>query len=424
MKILLLGSGGREHAIAWRLRQDDPAVEIFVAPGNAGTARIGHNLPINVTDLDGLVAWAQTEKPDLTVVGPEAPLCAGVVDRFEQAGLPIFGPNAAAARLEGSKVYSKNIVLKHNLPTAPGKCFSDSATALAHSRATPAFPQVLKADGLAAGKGVVIVQTPAEAEETIRQIMDERVFGEAGAQLIIEECSVGREMSIHVITDGISHVMLPVSQDHKRIGENDTGLNTGGMGAYAPAPFATPELKAEISAKIVEPVLAAFRKEGIDFRGILYIGLMWTKSGPSIIEFNVRGGDPETQVLLPLIETPLVEIFQAVREQRLGKLDVKFNTRHAVSVVMAAPGYPGTPITGATINGLDHESDLPDTTVFHAGTKQHGRHVVTGGGRVLSVTAWAADLASARERAYQRVAKIHFAGSQVRRDIGARLTLE
>jgi phosphoribosylamine--glycine ligase len=331
MKILLLGSGGREHALAWRMQQDDPGLELFIAPGNAGTARIGTNLPLSATDLDGLVAWAQKEKPDLTVVGPEAPLCAGVVDRFEQAGLPIFGPNAAAARLEGSKVYSKKVVLKHQLPTAPGECFSDSAAALAYSRKYNTYPQVLKADGLAAGKGVVIAQTATEAEETIRQIMDERVFGEAGAQLVIEECSSGREMSVHVVTDGISHVVLPIAQDHKRIGENDTGLNTGGMGAYAPAPFATDELKAEISAKIVTPVLAAFRQEGIDFRGILYIGLMWTKSGPSIIEFNVRGGDPETQVLLPLIDTPLVDIFQAVREQRLG-----------VAAYSASP--PGQPI--------------------------------------------------------------------------------
>jgi phosphoribosylamine--glycine ligase len=422
MKILLLGSGGREHALAWRMQQDDPGLELFIAPGNAGTARIGTNLPLSATDLDGLVAWAQKEKPDLTVVGPEAPLCAGVVDRFEQAGLPIFGPNAAAARLEGSKVYSKKVVLKHQLPTAPGECFSDSAAALAYSRKYNTYPQVLKADGLAAGKGVVIAQTATEAEETIRQIMDERVFGEAGAQLVIEECSSGREMSVHVVTDGISHVVLPIAQDHKRIGENDTGLNTGGMGAYAPAPFATDELKAEISAKIVTPVLAAFRQEGIDFRGILYIGLMWTKSGPSIIEFNVRGGDPETQVLLPLIDTPLVDIFQAVREQRLGALAVKFNALHAVSIVMAAEGYPGTPKTGAPIEGLDPE--LPGTTIFHAGTKLAGNQVVTSGGRVLSVTAWAADLATAREQAYQRVAKIHFAGSQVRRDIAARLTLE
>jgi phosphoribosylamine--glycine ligase len=422
MKILLLGSGGREHAIAWRLKQDDPRLELFTAPGNAGTAKLGTNLALSATDLDGLVAWATREKPDLTVVGPEAPLCAGVVDRFEQAGLAIFGPNKAAARLEGSKVYTKNFLLKHGLPTSPGAGFSDSASALDYSRKQKVFPQVIKADGLAAGKGVIIAKTSEEAEQTIRQIMEERVFGNAGSQLLIEEFSAGREMSIHVLTDGISHVILPISQDHKKLGDGDTGLNTGGMGAYAPAPFATPELQAQISKLVVEPVLAGFRKEGIDFRGILYIGIIWTKNGPSILEFNVRGGDPETQVLLPLIDTPLVELFQAVREQRLGALKVQLNAKHAVTIVLAAAGYPGTPETGAVIEGLD--VDVPDTCVFHAGTKLDGGKVVTNGGRVLSVTAWGAELASARSLAYQRASKIHFAGSQYRRDIAARLTLE
>src|SRR5476651_2604972 len=333
MKILLLGSGGREHALAWRLRQDDPGLQLFTAPGNAGTGQLGVNLPLGATDLDGLVAWALREKPDLTIVGPEAPLCAGVVDRFEQAGLPIFGPNAAAARLEGSKVYTKNFLLKHGLPTAPGACFSDSLSAYAYSQKQQVYPQVLKADGLAAGKGVIIAQAPVEAAQTIHRIMDLRIFGDAGREMVIEEFLPGREMSIHVLTDGVSHFILPIAQDHKKLGEGDSGPNTGGMGAYAPAPFATEELQAQIAAQIVEPVLAAFRKEGIDFRGILYIGLMWTKNGPSIIEFNVRGGDPETQVLVPLIDTPLVEIFRAVREQRLGKLQIQSNTNHAVTIV-------------------------------------------------------------------------------------------
>ncbi len=422
MKILLLGSGGREHALAWRLRRDHPEVQIFIAPGNAGTAQLGTNLLLAATDLDGLVAWALKEKPDLTIVGPEAPLCAGVVDRFEKAGLPIFGPNAAAARLEGSKVFSKNFLLKYGLPTAPGAGFSESLPAYTYSQKHPVYPQVIKADGLAAGKGVIIAQSPGEAAQTIHRIMDLRIFGEAGRELLIEEFLPGREMSVHVLTDGISHVMLPIAQDHKRLGEGDTGLNTGGMGAYAPAPFATEALKAQISSEVVEPVLTALRKEGIDFRGILYIGLIWTKEGPRILEFNVRGGDPETQVLLPLIETPLVEIFQAIREQRLGKLEVRFNALHAVTIVLAAGGYPGTPETGVPIEGL--EIELPGTCVFHAGTKIEGTHVVTNGGRVLSVTAWASDLATARDLAYQRVAKIHFAGSQYRRDIAARLTLE
>jgi len=422
MKILLLGSGGREHALAWRLRRDDPGLQLFTAPGNAGTGRLGTNLAIGATDLDGLVVWAMREKPDLTVVGPEAPLCAGVVDRFEQAGLPIFGPNAAAARLEGSKVFTKNFLLKYGLPTAAGACFSESLPAYDYSQKHNVYPQVLKADGLAAGKGVIIAQTPREAAQTIDRIMDQRIFGEAGRALVIEEFLPGREMSVHVLTDGISHFVLPLAQDHKRLGEGDSGPNTGGMGAYAPAPFATAELQARISAQVVAPVLAALREEGIDFRGILYIGIIWTKEGPSILEFNVRGGDPETQVLLPLIDTPLVEIFQAVREQRLGKLEIRLNSNHAVTVVLAAAGYPGTPETGAMIEGLD--LDAPGTAVFEAGTKQEGKRVVANGGRVLSVTAWAADLASARKLAYERVAKIHFAGSQYRRDIAARLTLE
>jgi phosphoribosylamine--glycine ligase len=404
VKILLIGSGGREHALAWALHRDDPRIELFTAPGNAGTARFGTNLAISATDLDGLLAWAQVEKPDFTIVGPEAPLCAGVVDRFEAAGFPIFGPNQAAARLEGSKVFTKEFLLRHHLPTAPGRGFTDATEALAYSREHDTFPQVLKADGLASGKGVIIAQDGEESAATIWRIMEDRIFGEAGNAMVIEEFLPGREMSVHVLTDGISHVMLPIAQDHKKLGEGDTGPNTGGMGAYAPAPFATEELQARIAREIVDPVVAALRRDGIDFRGILYIGLIWTKDGPQILEFNVRGGDPETQVLLPLIDTPLVEIFQAVREQRLGKLDVRLNSRHAVTIVLAAAGYPGTPETGAIIDGL--EADQPSSFVFHGGTKWEGQYVAVSGGRVLTVTAWAADLASARDAAYRRAAKI------------------
>lgn len=422
MKILVIGSGSREHALAWRLQRDDPQAKLFIAPGNAGTAELGTNLPIAATDLDGLLRWAMQEKPDLTVVGPEAPLCAGVVDRFEAAGLPIFGPRQAAARLEGSKVFTKEFLLKHGLPTAGGVAFTDSALAKGYCRAQALYPQVVKADGLAAGKGVIIAKTAEEAQDAVRRIMDERVFGNAGRALVIEDFLPGREMSIHVLTDGLSHVILPISQDHKRLGDGDSGPNTGGMGAYAPAPFATQEIQGRVSAEIVEPVLAAFRREGIDFRGILYIGLIWTAEGPQILEFNVRGGDPETQVLLPLIETPLVEILQAVREQKLGQCPVRFNALQAVTIVMAAEGYPDQPVSGTPITGL--ELELPGTFVFHGGTKRAGNDIVTSGGRVLSVTAWASDLARARELAYQRLSKIDFAGSQYRRDIAARLTLE
>jgi phosphoribosylamine--glycine ligase len=252
--------------------------------------------------------------------------------------------------------------------------------------------------------------------------MDERVFGEAGGAIFIEDFLPGREMSVHVLTDGISHAILPIAQDHKKLGDGDTGPNTGGMGAYAPAPFATDAVQSRVVREIVEPVLAALRRDGIDFRGILYIGLMWTPTGPQVIEFNVRGGDPEVQVLLPLIDTPLVELFQAVRDQRLAKCPVRFNALHAVTIVMAALGYPDAPVTGSPISGLD--VDAPETFVFHGGTKFAGKDVVTSGGRVLSVTGWADDLATARDRAYQRVAKIHFAGCHYRRDIAARLTLE
>ena len=422
MKILLLGSGGREHALAWRLRGDDPVAQLYIAPGNAGTEQLGTNLPFSATDLEGLLRWASEEKPDLTVVGPEAPLCAGVVDAFEKAGLPIFGPNGAAARLEGSKVFTKTFLLKHGLPTAPGECFSDSLAAYIYSQKHPTYPQVIKAEGLAAGKGVILAPVPSEAALAIHRIMDRRVFGDAGASIVIEDFLPGREMSVHVLTDGRAHVILPIAQDHKRLGEGDTGPNTGGMGAYAPAPFAGDEVQKRISREIVEPVLEALRREGIDFRGILYIGLMWTPQGPKILEFNVRGGDPETQVLLPLIDTPLVEIFQAIREQRLDRCAIRFNSRQAVTIVLAAVGYPESPVTGAVIDGL--EVTLPDTFVFHGGTRMNGGKVVTNGGRVLSVTAWSNDLTAARDLAYQRAAKIHFAGCQYRRDIAARLTLE
>ncbi len=340
MKILLIGSGGREHAMAWRLRQDDPAVELFIAPGNAGTAQLGTNLPLGATDLDGLVAWAAKEKPDLTIVGPEAPLCAGVVDRFEAAGLAIFGPNAAAARLEGSKVFTKEILLKHGLPTAGGASFTDSKAAAEYLAQRPSYPQVLKADGLAAGKGVIIADTPAEAAAALGQIMDLRVFGDAGNQLVIEDFMAGREMSVHVLTDGISHVILPISQDHKKLGDDDTGLNTGGMGAYAPAPFATAELQAEIAQLVVEPTLAAFRAEGIDFRGILFIGLIWTKDGPSILEFNVRGGDPRRRCFCRCWMCRWWSCSRPCASAGWAKVPLRLNAKHAVTVVLAAAGYP------------------------------------------------------------------------------------
>ena len=423
MKYLVIGSGGREHAFAWRLKRDEPGAQIFVAPGNAGTEEIGTNVPIAVTDIDGLVTWAQREKPDMTIVGPEAPLCAGVVDRFQAAGLTIFGPNKAAARLEGSKVYTKNFLLKYNLPTAPGAGFSSSADALAYSRAHPQFPQVLKADGLAAGKGVIIAQDAAEAEATIHRIMDERVFGDAGREMVIEEFLPGREMSIHVITDGLAYRMFPIAQDHKKLLDGDKGPNTGGMGAYAPAPFATPELIAQVATEVVEPVLAAFKQEGIDFRGILYIGLIWTPAGPSILEFNVRGGDPEIQVLLPLLETPLVGILRAVCDRQLGSLKINILPLFAVSVVMAAPGYPDSPQTGIPITVITEKLADLDAAVFHGATCRIGNNCLSNGGRVLSPTAWGEDLTLVRQNVYRITEKIVLADLRYRRDIADNVSL-
>ena len=415
MKYLVVGSGGREHAFVWRLKMDEPDAEVFIAPGNAGTGMMGTNVPIPVTDLDALVAWAKRERPDLTIVGPEGPLCAGIVDRFEDAGLTIFGPRQAAARLEGSKVYTKNFLLKYGLPTAPGACFDSSAEALAYSRARPEFPQVIKADGLAAGKGVIIAQDAAEAEKAIREIMDERVFGDAGRELVIEEFLPGREMSVHVVTDGESYRLLPIAQDHKKLLDGDKGPNTGGMGAYAPAPFATPELIERVEREIVRPVLAAFKKEKINFQGILYIGLIWSAVGPKILEFNVRGGDPETEVLLPLLRTPLTEILRAVTEKRLGALNIEFQSLYAVTVVMAARGYPQAPQLGDSIMGLDDEMD--GTFAFHGGTAFSGSNCLTSGGRVLAPTAWGTFLPDVRRLVYQKVDRICFAGSVYRCDI-------
>lgn len=422
MKVLIIGSGGREHTMAWKLKTDDPSLKLFIAPGNAGTASLGENVPIGVGKIEELSRWAEKNRPDMTFVGPEVPLCAGVVDAFEKLGLAIFGPNAKAAQLEGSKVFTKGILQKYNLPTAKGQSFTDANAAHLYSQ-NLGYPQVIKADGLAAGKGVLIAQTPREAAMAIHQVMVEKAFGSAGAKVLLEEFLVGREASIHVVTDGDTYRYFPVSQDHKRIGDGDTGANTGGMGAYAPAPLVDDAMRETISKTILDPLFVAFKQEGIDFRGILYAGLMLTAQGPKVLEFNVRFGDPETQVLLPLLETPLIEVARAVSEKRLGKLDLKFRNVSAVSIVMAAANYPGDPKLGDAIHGLDK---VPDESgkivVFHAGTKKQGREIVTNGGRVLTVTAWDETLERARELAYHGVSKIQFAGAQFRYDIAAKLT--
>lgn len=418
MKILIIGSGAREHAIAWKVKQDPRVTQIFVAPGNAGTANIAQNISIPVTDLNALLDWAKSERPDYTIVGPEVPLCLGVVDLFEKENLPIFGPNKQGAQLEGSKIFTKNILVKYGIPTALSGSFTELDQAEAFSK-TLGFPQVIKADGLAAGKGVLIVQSFSEAQEGLKQILVDRQFGEAGNSVLIEEFLDGQEASIHAITDGKSYRILPSAQDHKRVGDADTGLNTGGMGAYAPAPCVTKEILETVRKTVFDPLLIAFQKEGIDYRGVLYAGLMLTSKGPKVLEFNARLGDPETQVLLPLLETSLIDVVDAVWKRSLDQIEFKVSPLHAMTIVMAAPGYPENPITGSTIRGLDTLGES-NTSVFHAGTKLLGDQVTTAGGRVLTVTAWDKTLRNARDAAYQRLSHLSFDGAHYRRDIGYR----
>ncbi len=418
MKILIVGNGGREHAIGWSLHQDDRVRELYFAPGNAGTARIGTNLAMSATDLAAITAWAETEQPDLTVVGPEAPLCIGLVDRLEALNLKAFGPNEKAAQLEGSKIFTKNLMALARIPTAESASFTDAAAALEYV-AQAELPLVVKADGLASGKGVLICQTQAEAEEAVRTIMTERQFGDAGNQVLIEEFLDGQEASIHAVTDGTDLVFFSPSQDHKRIFDGDQGPNTGGMGAYAPTPAVDAALMTSVTETVFLPLLEAFRQSGIQYKGVLYGGLMLTSKGPKVLEFNCRFGDPETQVLLPLLETPLLDILLATVNGSLSQIDFRVKPQSAMTVVMASPGYPEQPHTGDPITGID-EVAAEDQFVFHAGTSGSPATPVTAGGRVLSVTGIGTTLHAARDQAYAGISKISFPNAQYRNDIGHR----
>ena len=416
MKILIIGNGCREHAIGWFLSKDRRVKKLWFAVGNAGTEQLGENIAISSSDIDQLCAWAVAEKPDLTVVGPEAPLCAGIVDAFEQKGLKIFGPNKSAARLEGSKLFSKALFVKAGIPTAKSRRFFDSPDAIAYSKTHP-FPQVIKADGLASGKGVVIAQNFEEAERAIVNMMDRAAFGEAGRRILIEEFLVGQELSVHAITDGETYRLFPSAHDHKRIFDGDEGPNTGGMGAYAPSPLFTPQLREKVCHTVFDPLLKALKEEGVDYRGVLYAGLMLTNDGLKVLEFNSRFGDPETQVMLPLLDTPLLDILLAVVDKRLKDVDVKIEpNKAALTVVLAAPGYPGQPSLGAEIFGLDSAQKW----VFHGGTRMQGNAVVTSSGRVLSVTAVGETARVASDQAYKMIEGICFEKMHYRRDIGAR----
>ncbi len=421
MKVLVIGSGGREHALAWKLKQSPRVSEVVVAPGNAGTAtEFGvRNAAVAMHDVDNLLQLAKVENVALTVVGPEVPLVAGIVDRFRGAGLRCFGPRKLAAQLEGSKNFAKEFLVRHNIPTARHAAFDRLEPALAHVR-THGAPIVIKADGLAAGKGVVVALTLPDAEQALRDMLGAHAFGDASARVVVEEFLDGEEASYIVLCDGRRALPLATSQDHKRRDDRDLGPNTGGMGAYSPAPVVTPEVEKRILREIIEPTLAGMAAEGAPFIGFLYAGLMIDKFGaPRVIEFNVRMGDPETQPIMLRLKSDLVDLIDAALDGRLDKVSASWDTRPALGVVLAAHGYPGKVRLGDAIDGLDADFGA-GVKVFHAGTKSENGKIVTAGGRVLTVCALGEDFADAQKRAYEAVRKIKADGLFCRRDIGWR----
>jgi len=427
MKILVIGSGGREHALVWKLAQSPRVTRMWCAPGNAGIAGetlAGHSSTVECVDiaaenLPALLAFAIEKKPDLTVVGPDNPLDLGIVDLFQKNGLRIWGPNKNAAQFESSKVFSQNFMDKHGIPTARAASFTEAKAA--RDFAVELRGQcAVKADGLALGKGVLICRSVEEASGAIDDMLVNQNYGRAGRRIVIQELLEGMEISLHALCDGRTARLFPAAQDHKRVGEKDTGPNTGGMGAYCPAPFLTETELAEVERKILGPWLRGCQEEGIDFCGILYPGVMLTKDGPKVLEFNARFGDPETQAYLMRLENDLTELLEACVERRLDKMTLRWRPEAAVCVVMASAGYPGPYAKGKPIRGLAEAAQLPDTKVFHAGTALANNQVVTNGGRVLGVTALGAGLAEARDRAYAAVQKIQFDGAQFRRDIAAK----
>jgi phosphoribosylamine--glycine ligase len=421
MKVLVIGSGGHEHALAWKLKQSPRVGEVIVAPGNAGTAREPgvRNVAIAVTDIAGLVKLAQDEGVELTVVGPEVPLVAGVVDAFRERGLRIFGPRKAAAQLEGSKAFAKDFLARHRIPTAAYEVFTDVDKALAYLRRQRA-PIVVKADGLAAGKGVVVANTLADAELAVRDMLGGNALGEAGSRVVIEDFLEGEEASYIVMCDGKHALPFATSQDHKRRDEGDLGPNTGGMGAYSPAPVVTPEIEARVLRDVIEPTLRGMAVDGAPFLGFLYAGLMISPNGDiKVLEFNARMGDPETQPILMRLKSDLVELIDAALDGTLDRARAEWDPRPSLGIVVAAQNYPSTPKTGDAIEGLD--AAMPrDAKIFHAGTKLDGDRVVSAGGRVLTVCALGDDIARARETAYAAAKHVKLAGSFYRRDIAHR----
>lgn len=418
MKILVVGSGGREHTMVWKLAQSPRNPQLFCAPGNAGIESLAACVPIKADDIAGLRDFVIREQIDLTLVGPEAPLALGIADEFRKAKLKIFGPTRNAARLEASKIFSKDIMARAKIPTARARHFDKLADALAYVEQHE-LPLVIKADGLAQGKGVIIATTRDAAREAIVDSMDKAVFGQAGKQVLIEQFLDGEELTIMAFTDGRTVAPMLPAQDHKRVGDGDTGLNTGGMGAYCPTPLGTIALRQQVTRDILQPIVDTMSRLGSPFQGVLYAGLMVVKGVPYVLEFNARMGDPETQVVLPLLKTDLIDVAEAVVEHRLDQLTVEWHDDHAVCVVMTSGGYPGTYQSGFPIRGLN-SSEHKATVVFHAGTAKKNGEVVTAGGRVLGITGRGKTLEEAQARAYQAVRMISFEGCHFRNDIAHR----
>ncbi|MFM2149612.1 MAG: hypothetical protein RLZZ187_1918 [Pseudomonadota bacterium] len=420
MRVLVVGGGGREHALCWALAASPLLTKLWCAPGNPGIAEAAECLPIAATDIAGLVGFARENKVDLVVAGPEAPLTLGLADACAAAGLRCFGPSAAAAQLEGSKAFCKEVSDAAGVPTAAWARFDDPAAARAHVRAKGA-PIVVKADGLAAGKGVVVAQTVEEAEAAIADIMESRVHGAAGATVVIEDCLIGEEVSFFALCDGTTAVPLAAAQDHKRVGDGDTGPNTGGMGAYSPPPAFTDALRDEVMARIIRPTLAEMARRGTPFRGVLFAGLMLTATGPKLIEFNVRFGDPECQALMLRLRSDLLPALLAACDGELARFDLRWERDHSLVVVMAAEGYPAAPRKGTEIRGLEAAAQIPGVQIFHAGTaRREDGALVADGGRVLAIGATGATLQAARDAAYAAVDALDWPGGFCRRDIGFR----
>ena len=417
LKVLVIGNGAREHALVWKFSRSSKVSELYAAPGNAGIAKIAKVLNIKPTDITVLAAAAEERKIDITVVGPEVPLAQGIVDAFESRGLRIFGPSKAAAQIESSKVFSKELMQKYGIPCAKSESFASYKDAADYVKERHC-PIVLKADGLAAGKGVIIANTTDEALTALSDIMEKRAFGDAGNSVVVEEFLVGKEVSLLAFTDGTAVVPMVPACDYKRVGDGDTGLNTGGMGSYSPPGFFDPEMVKKVQKTILEPVVKAMAKEGYPYKGVLYAGLIVTEKGPKVMEFNCRFGDPETQAMLPRLDTDLVDIMLAVIDGSLKKIKIHWRNDACVGVILASGGYPGKYAIGFPITGLDTVDD--DVMVFHAGTKAKDGAIYTDGGRVLTVTALGENIAEAREKVYRNISRITFNGCHYRRDIGAR----